>query len=75
MLAARSQCNVHGADKHTDDAYAWVTQAVFDGFVLALTTFRVLVTWRDKKGILGFKSAHLGLTDIMFRDGTPSFDP
>ena len=48
---------------------------MFDGFVLALTTFRVLVTWRDKKGILGFKSAHLGLTDIMFRDGTPSFDP
>ncbi|VDB96243.1 unnamed protein product [Peniophora sp. CBMAI 1063] len=59
----------HVASYETRDAYAWITQAVFDGFVLALTAFRALVSWRDGEGIHCFKSTHRGLADLMFTDG------
>ncbi|KZV70144.1 hypothetical protein PENSPDRAFT_456114 [Peniophora sp. CONT] len=50
------------------DAYAWVTQAVFDVFVLVLTVMRTLSNWRED-GVSRCPGSGRGLADLMFRDG------
>ncbi|KZV70136.1 hypothetical protein PENSPDRAFT_455985 [Peniophora sp. CONT] len=59
----------HVASYETRDAYAWITQAVFDGFVLVLTVVRALVSWRNENGLHGLTSTHRSLADLMFHDG------
>ncbi|KZV70142.1 hypothetical protein PENSPDRAFT_685780 [Peniophora sp. CONT] len=60
------QCQTALYDKR--DAYAWITQAIFDIFVLVLTVVRTFANWRED-GARRCPGSGRGLADLMFRDG------
>ena len=53
------------------DAFAWIMQAIFDGFILILTIIRTLLNWRED-GISARNEVRMALAELMFHDGTPA---